>query len=61
MIQKIFNFDDVTKKIKEPNPNWSQISDHPYRISITGDSWFVKTVLLFNLISQQADIDKIYI
>ena len=27
------NFDDVTKEnIKEHNPNWSQIPDHPYRI-----------------------------
>ena len=29
MIQKMINFDDVTKdKIKVDNPNWSQISDH---------------------------------
>ena len=33
MIQKIINFDDVTKKyIKEYNPNWPQIPDHPYKI-----------------------------
>ena len=29
----MINFDDVTKEnIKEHNPNWSQIPDHPYRI-----------------------------
>ena len=27
------NFDNVTKEnIKEHNPNWPQIPDHPYRI-----------------------------
>ena len=56
------NFYDVTKeKIKEHNPNfWSQIPDHSYRILIIGDSGSGKTNSLFNLISQQADIDKIY-
>ena len=30
---------DVTKdNIKEHNPNWPQIPDHPYGISITGGS-----------------------
>ena len=24
--------------MKENNPNWTQISDHPYRILIIGDS-----------------------
>ena len=33
------NFDDVTKEnINEDNPNWSQISNHPYRILIIGGS-----------------------
>ena len=32
----MINFDDVTQQnIKEHNPNWPQISDHPYRILIT--------------------------
>ena len=36
---KMINFDDVTKEnIKEENPNWPQISDHPYRILIIGGS-----------------------
>ena len=62
MIQKMVNFDDVTKeKIKEHIPNWLELSDHPYRISITGDSPFVKSIPLFNLINQQGDIYKIYI
>ena len=39
MIQKMINFDDVTKdKIKVDNPNWSQISDHSCMIWITGGS-----------------------
>ena len=30
MIQKMINFDDVAKrKMKEHNPNWRQIADHP--------------------------------
>ena len=32
MIQKLINFDDVTKEnIKEHNPSWPQIRDLPYR------------------------------
>ena len=32
-------FDDVTKEnIKESNPNWTQVPDHPYRILIIGGS-----------------------
>ena len=35
----MMNFDDVTKEnIREHYPNWSQIPDHPYRISIIGGS-----------------------
>ena len=31
----MINFDDVTnEKVKKHNPNWSQISDNPYRILI---------------------------
>ena len=61
-IQKMINFDDFTKeRIKENNPNQSQIPDHPYRILIIRGSGFGKTNSLFNLISQQPDIDKIYL
>ena len=42
------NFDYITKEdIKDYNPNWSQITDHPYIISIAGGSWS-----LLNLMSQ---------
>ena len=35
----MINFDNVTKEsIKEHNPNWPHIPDHPYRILIIGDS-----------------------
>ena len=58
----MINFDDVTKEnIKEHNPNWPQIIDHPYRILIMGGSGFGKRNLLFNLTNQQQDIDKIYL
>ena len=62
MIQKMINFDDVTKEnIKEYNPNWPQIPDHPYRILIIGGCGSGKTNSLFNLINQQPDIGKIYL
>ena len=56
----MINFDDVTKEnIKEHNSDWPQIPDHLYRILIIGVSGFRKTNSLFNLISQQPDIEKI--
>ena len=31
----MFHFDHITKEdIKQRNPNWPQIPDHPYRILI---------------------------
>ena len=58
----MINFDDVVKEnIKEHNPNWPQIPDHPYRILIIGGSGSGKTNSLFNLINNQSDIDKIYL
>ena len=58
----MINFDDVIKEnIKEYNPNWPQIPDHPYRILIIGVSVSGKTNSLCNLITQQPDIDKIYL
>ena len=58
----MINIDDATKEnIKENNPNWSQIPDYPYRILIIGGSGSGKTNSLFNLRSQQLDIDKIYL
>ena len=51
---------DVTNgKIKEHNPNRSQIPAPPYRILIIESSGSGKTNSLFNLMSHQLDIDKI--
>ena len=62
MTQKLINSDDVIKQeTKEHNSNRSEIPDHPYRILIIGGSQSGKTNLLFNLINQQPDIDKIYL
>ena len=59
---KMINVDNVTKEnIKEHDPNLPQITNHPYRTLIIGGSRSGKTNSLFNLISQQADIDKIYL
>ena len=57
----MISFHDVTKEnIKEHNRNWPQIPDHAYRILIIGGSGYEKTNSLFNTISHQPDIDKIY-
>ena len=57
----MINFDDVTKEnIKKYNPNWPQISDHPYRILILGCPGSEKTSSLFNLINEEPDIDEIF-
>ena len=61
-MQKMINFDDVTKeKIKQHNPNWPQISDHPYRILIIGGSGSGEINSLFNLRNEEPDIEKIYL
>ena len=60
--KKMINFDDATKEnIKEFNPNWPQIPDHPYKLLIIRGPASGKTNSLFNLIKQQSDIDKIYL
>ena len=41
--------------IKEHNPNWLQIPDHPNKVLIAGGN------VLLNLINYQPDIDKIYL
>ena len=59
---KIVSFDDVTKEnIEGHKPNWPEIREHPYRILIIGDSGSGKINSLFNVVSQQSDIDKIYL
>ena len=56
----MFNFDYITKEdIQEHNPNWPEIPDHPYRMLIVGRSGSGKTNVLFNLINNEPDIDKI--
>ena len=58
----MIKFNDATKEnIKEHNPNWPQIPDHPYIILITGGWRSGKTNSLFNLINYQLDIAKIYL
>ena len=59
---RMVTFDDVSKEnMKEHNPNRTKIPDHPYIILITGGSGSGITKSLFNLVSQQTDIDKIYL
>ena len=58
----MFNFHYVTKEdIREHNPNWPEISDHPYQILIIGGSGSGKTNALLNLINHEPDIDKIFL
>ena len=58
----MINFEDLTKEnIKEHNPNWPQIPDHPYRILIIGGSGSGKINSLFNLINHRPDIGKVYL
>ena len=58
----MINFDDATKEnIKEHNPNWPQIPDHSYRILIITGSGSREVNSIFNLISHQLNIDKIYL
>ena len=56
------NSEDVTKEnIKENNPHWPEIPDHPYRILIIGGPGSEKTNKLLNLINHEPDIDNIYL
>ena len=58
----MINFDDYTNENKiKYNSKWPYIPDHPYRILIVGGSGSGKTNALLNLISNQPDIDKIYL
>ena len=58
----MFNLDNIANENnKEHNEKWPYIPDDPYRILITGGSESGKTNTLLNLISQQDDIDKIYL
>ena len=58
----MYNFDYITKEdIKKCNPEWSEISDHLYRILINGGFAWEKTNALLNLRNHEADIDKVYL
>ena len=58
----MINFDDYTNENKtKHNPDQPYIPDHPCRILIIEGSGFGKTNVLLNLISNQADVDKIYL
>ena len=58
----MFNLDNITNENnKEHNEKWLYIPDHPYRILVTGASGSGKANALLSLISQQSDIDKIYL
>ena len=58
----MISLDDITKEnIKEHNPNWVQIPDHPHRIFMIGGSGSGKTNSQFNLINQQPNIDKTFL
>ena len=58
----MINFDNYTNENKtEHSANWPHTPDKPYRILIIGDSVSGKTNVLFNLIENQPDIDKIYL
>ena len=55
----MINYDDIaTENIKKHNSNWSLIPDHPYKILMIRSSELGKINSLFNLTSQQLDIDK---
>ena len=46
----MFNFDYIRKEdMKEHNPDWPDISDHPYRILVVPGSGSRKTNALINL------------
>ena len=47
------------RRYKKRNPNWPEITDHPYRLLIVGGSGSGKTNALLNIINHEPDIDKI--
>ena len=58
----MINFDNYTNENKtEHNLKWPYIPDHPYGRLTIGGSGSGKTNALLNLISNQPDIDKIYL
>ena len=58
----MINFYEYTNENKlKHNPNWPYILDHPYRTLIIDGFGSGKTNVLFNLINNQLNINKIYL
>ena len=58
----MINLDSITNESnKQHNKKWPYIPDHPYSIIIIGGSGSGKTNASVNLITEQNDIDKIYL
>ena len=58
----MFNLNYITKEdIKEHNPNWLQLPDHPYKTLIVEDSGSGETNALLKLTNNEPDIDKMYL
>ena len=57
----MINFDDYATENKTGHNSKCRNSDHPYRILIIGGSGSGKTNALISLISNQPDIDKVYL
>ena len=58
----MLNFDYVPdENIKEHNPKWQGIPDHPCWILIIGGSGSWITNALLNLVNNEPDIDQIYL
>ena len=58
----MINLDYFKKEnIKEHNPNWLQIHDHPCRLLIIRKSGSGKTNSFFNPITHQGGADTIYL
>ena len=57
----MINFDEVTKKHKRAKSKLAANPDHPYILLIIVGFGSGKTNLLFNLISYQPNIDKIFL
>ena len=49
------------ENIKQHNPNWPQLSDHPCSILIIGSSGSGRENALLSLISHELCTDKIYL
>ena len=58
----MINWLNVAKEnIKEYNPNWPQIQDHPHWILTVRDPGFGKTNALLDLVTYYFHVDNIYL